>query len=264
MANRGAFRDVDVAMMVHPGNRDCATTSALACENLKVEFFGKAAHAAAQPASGINALEAMLLSFAGINSLRQHIRSSARIHGIITDGGQAANIVPEHSAGIFLVRAMEDDYLEELKQKVLNCFVAASVATGAHLQYEWDARYATMCNNMVLARLYIQNMKSLGRKVTLADPEKAFGSTDMGNVSQLLPAIHPHVAIATRDVLMHSPEFAIAAASEEGIKGMLDAAKAMAMIAVDLLANAETLEKAKKEFDFQRKNQVSSPEPKPE
>jgi len=131
MAERGAFNNVDMAMIVHPGVHDAATTQALACLGLQVEFFGKAAHAAARPESGINALEAMLQSFTAINSLRQHIKDRARIHGIITDGGKAANIVPAHSAGTFLVRAEDAPYLDELKQKVLNCFIGAATASGA-------------------------------------------------------------------------------------------------------------------------------------
>ena len=253
MANRGAFNNLDIAMMVHPGTHDTATTHALACQTLEVEFFGKAAHSAAQPEAGINALEAMLQSFAAINSLRQHIKSTARIHGIITDGGEAANIVPAHSAGNFIVRAEDDAYLDELKQRVLNCFIGASTASGARLQYKWaDVCYAPMRNNLTLARLFRQNMQSLGRKVVLSNPSHSFGSTDMGNVSQLVPSIHPYVAIAKEDISTHSPEFALAAASEAGIKGMIDATKALAMTVVDLLANPKTVIKVKEEFEQEK------------
>jgi amidohydrolase len=250
MAEKGAFSDLDAAMMVHPGTVDTATTEALACQTLDVEFFGKAAHAAAKPEEGINALEAMLQSFTAINSLRQHIRSTARIHGIITDGGEAANIVPSHSAGNFIVRAMDIEYLAELKEKVLNCFIGAATASGARLQYKWDnVCYAPLRNNLTLARLFIQNMEPLGRRVSLSEPNHAFGSTDMGNVSQLVPSIHPTVAIADNEVLVHSPEFASAAASERGFKGMLDAAKALAMTVVDLLVSTETLAIVREEFE---------------
>ena len=249
MADRGAFNDVDMAMMVHPGAFDTATTKALACHTLEVEFFGKAAHAAAKPEVGINALEAMLNSFAAINSLRQHIKGSARIHGIITDGGEAANIVPAHSAGTFLVRAEDDTYLDELKQRVLNCFIGAATASGARLEYRWaNIHYATMRNNLTLAQLFSHNMQSLERKVQLSDPRKTFGSTDMGNVSQLVPSIHSFVAIASVEVIAHSPQFATAAASEIGIKGLIDAAKTLAMTVVDLLANSEIVIKVKEEF----------------
>ena len=250
MAERGAFNNVDVAMMVHPGVYDVATTRALACLALEVEFFGKAAHAASRPEAGINALEAMLNSFVAINSLRQHIKDKARIHGIITDGGEAANIVPAHSAGSFLVRAEDDNYLDELKQKVLNCFIGAATASGARLEYRWgNIRYAPLRNNLTLAQLFTQNMQSLGRKVEALASGKAFGSTDMGNVSQLVPSIHPFVAIAPVEVVAHSPQFASAAASETGIQGMLDAAKAIAMTVVDLVANPEIVIKVEEEFE---------------
>lgn len=250
MVEQGAFNNVDIAMMVHPGVHDAVITQALACISLDIEFFGKAAHASAQPESGINALEAMLQSFTAINSLRQHIKDKARIHGIITDGGEAANIVPAHSAGSFIVRAEDDAYLDELKEKVLNCFVGAATATGARLEYRWGkVRYAPLKNNLALARLFRQNMQSLGRRVLLSDPSKAFGSTDMGNVSQRVPAIHPNVAIAPKEVLAHSPEFAAAAASEAGIKGMLDSAKALAMTVADLVANPEIVARIKQEFE---------------
>jgi amidohydrolase len=248
MVDKGAFSDVDVAMMVHPETNDFATTEALSCQTLDIEFFGKSAHAAANPELGINALEAMLQSFTAINSLRQHIRGTARVHGIITDGGKAANIVPEHSAGSFMVRAKENNYLDELKERVLNCFIGAATATGARLEYKWGVRYDSLNNNISLAQLFIDNMKSLGRNITLADTEGAFGSTDMGNVSRVVPGIHPFVAIADKGILIHSAEFAAAAASDRGMKGMLDAAKALALTAVDLLASPETIARVKKEF----------------
>jgi amidohydrolase len=249
MAERGGFDNLDIAMMVHPGVRDTATTQALACQALEVEFFGKAAHSASRPEAGINALEAMVQSFTAINSLRQHIGDKARIHGIITDGGEAANIVPAHSAGVFLVRAEDNARLDELKQKVLNCFTGAATASGARLEYRWgNVSYAPLRNNLTLARLFRQNMQSLGRKVKLTDPGSAFGSTDMGNVSQLVPSIHPMVAIAPKEVSVHSPQFAAAAASETGSRGLFDAAKALAMTVVDLVTSPEIVTKIKQEF----------------
>jgi amidohydrolase len=248
MARRGAFNDLDAAMMVHCGTGNTATTQALACQNLYVEFFGQSAHAAARPEMGINALEAMIQSYNAINSLRQHIRSSARIHGIITDGGQASNVVPDHSAGEFIVRAAENDYLEVVKEKALSCFKGAATATGARLKYKWDtSRYAPMRNNMVLARLFTENMQSLGRSVDMTRGS-SFGSTDMGNVSQIVPAIHATVAVAPRGTLLHSPEFAEAVTSETAYNGLCDAAKTLAMTAIDLLASPETLAKVKEEF----------------
>jgi amidohydrolase len=249
MAERGVFDDVDMAMIVHPGGGNRVVVHTLACQTLEVEFLGKAAHAAAKPEAGINALEAMLQSFNAINSLRQHIREKARIHGIITDGGEAANVVPAHTAASFIVRAEDDRYLDELKEKVINCFAGAARATGAELKCRWgEARYAVMLNNLTMARLFRRNMNSLGHKIRLGDATLWGGSTDVGNVSQLVPAIQPLVAIAPADILIHSPQFAKAAASEVGLRRLLDAAKAMAMTVVDVLADTEIFTRIQEEL----------------
>jgi amidohydrolase len=250
MANRGAFDDVDLAMLVHPGNRDVAVTYALACIELNVQYFGRAAHAAARPEWGINALDALVIAYNSVSSLRQHIRDSARIHGIITNGGQAVNVVPEHAAAAFLIRAEDDDYLEVLKEKVLACFRAGAEATGARLEYRWgeEARYRAMRSNLALAKAYRRNMEALGRQVQEYDSGRSLGSTDMGNVSALVPAIHPTVAIAPPDVPIHTPEFRDVAASEAGHRGLLDSAKAMAMTAVDVLVDADLRRSIEEEF----------------
>ncbi|UCE98488.1 MAG: M20 family metallopeptidase [Dehalococcoidia bacterium] len=249
MVQRGAFNNIDMAIMVHPSTNDTATTKTLACASLDIELFGHAAHAAAHPEEGINSLEAMILSFNAVNSLRQHLRDDARIHGIITNGGQVVNVVPAYSAASFLVRAKDETYLEELKGKVLNCFKGAAHATGAELKYKWgNVQYAPMRNNMKMANLFITNMNSLGRSVKLINPDQSFGSTDMGNVSQVVPSIHPSIAIAPRGVSIHSHQFVKAAASDAGIQGMIDAAKAVAMMIVDLLSSPETTSQVKKEF----------------
>ena len=247
MAERGAFVDIDAALIVHPSIVDMASIQALACIGLEVEFRGKAAHAAAFPQEGINALEAMIQAFNGVNALRQHVRERARIHGIITKGGEAPNIVPAYTAGSFLVRAEDDVYLDELKRKVLNCFQAASLATGAHLDYKWTEYYAPLKTNRILAEIFTENMEALGRNVAPLF-ERALGSSDVGNVSALVPTIHPMIAIAPPDVLPHSPEFATAAAAEEGNRGLLDGAKALAMTVVDLIAQPEIMARIKEEF----------------
>ncbi len=250
MASRGAFDELDVAMLVHPANRDVAVTYALALVALGVQYFGRAAHAAARPEAGINALDALIIAYNAISVLRQHIRDSARIHGIITDGGQAVNVVPERAAGAFLIRAEDDDYLEELKEKVLACFRAGAEATGARLEYRWgeEARYGAMRSNLALAGAYRRNMEALGRQVQEYDSGRSLGSTDMGNVSALVPAIHPTVAIAPPDVPIHTPEFREVAASEAGHRGLLDSAKAMAMTAVDVLVDADLRRRIEEEF----------------
>jgi amidohydrolase len=248
MVNAGAFKEIDITMMVHPNVLNMVTVQTLACSSLEVEFFGQPAHAAAQPHRGINALEAMVLAFTSINSLRQHVKGEARIHGIITDGGEAPNIVPAHSAALFLIRALDNEYLAELKDKVLNCFTGASVASGARLEYRWrDRTYAPMKNNATLAGLFKQNLESLGRHVEAFDPRFGFGSTDMGNVSQVVPSIHPTIAIASPGVSIHTQDFASAAASEAGHEGLMDAAKAMAMTVADILQPG-MLDRIKQEF----------------
>jgi len=248
MVKAGAFKEIDVAMIVHPNILNMVTIQPLACSFLEVEFFGRPAHAAAQPHRGINALDAIILAFTSINSLRQHIKAEARIHGIITDGGEAPNVVPAHSAAVFMIRALDDDYLAELKDKVVNCFTGASIASGARLEYRWrDRAYAPMKNNATLAGLFKQNLESLGRHVEAFDPRFGFFSTDMGNVSQVVPSIHPKIAIAPPEVFIHTPEFASAAASEAGHEGLMDAAKAMAMTVAAILQPG-MLDRIKQEF----------------
>lgn len=256
MAGKGAFKDLDAAMITHPGGGNQVLFGALACQTLEVEFLGRAAHAAADPEAGINALEAMILSFNAIDALRQHIKEKARIHGIITDGGDAPNIVPAHSAATFLIRAEDDEYLDVLKDKVMNCFAGAAAATGAELKYSWaDVRYAPMLNNMTMAKLFRKNMQVLGRSIPLGDPDNWSLSSDVGNVSQLVPTIQPMVGIASNDVLIHSPEFAKIAATKGALDIILDAAKAMAMTAADILASPETLAEVRAEFRKIKKNQ---------
>jgi len=248
MSERGAFEGVDVAMMVHPrGEHNWLGLRNLAMINLEVEFWGKSAHASSTPWDGVNALEAMVQSFNGINSLRQHIRNNARIHGIITDGGRAANVVPEHSAGVFMVRATNDAYLDELSEKVLNCFKAAAVSTGAHLEYRWGSRCSAMRHNYTLIQLWANNMQTLGRRVQAIGDEPA-GSVDMGNVSTIVPSIHPFIAISSVPLPPHSTEFAAAAASGAGMEAVTDGAKALAMTAVDIISQPKTLSRIKEEF----------------
>jgi len=249
MAERGAFSDLDAVMMVHPGSHDAAVTVALACQGLNIRFFGKAAHAAGRPEAGINALEALILSFNAIDALRQHIDPRARIHGIITKGGSAANVVPDYSEANFLVRAADLKYMEILKQKVLDCFAGAAKATGARLEYKWEESfYAPMVNNLTIGRLFVRNMRFLGRKMKMEDPDKSFGSTDFGNVSQIVPGMHASLAVATQGIPIHSQKFVEAAVSESGLKSMLQAAQGMAMTGADLLASPELIKKVKKEF----------------
>jgi len=247
MVEKGAFDMIDVAMIVHPrGKYNAVGVRFLAVINLGVEFWGKSAHASSAPWDGINALEAMIQSFNGINSLRQHIKNKARIHGVITDGGKVANVVPEHSAGTFMVRATEDTYLDELREKVLNCFKAAALSTGARLEYHWGQRCSAMRHNSALIQLWADNLQTLGRRAD--EFLEIGGSTDMGNVSVIVPSMHPFVAISSEPVPLHSTEFAAVAASDAGMEGLIDGAKALAMTAADVISQPEALSRIKEEF----------------
>jgi amidohydrolase len=245
----GIFNGVDVAMMIHPDIYDNAIIVALACQSLDVEFFGKEAHAAAAPEQGINALAAMILSFNAIDALRQHVRDKVRVHGVITDGGKAPNVIPARSAASFNVRAGSTEYLEIVKQKVIECFKGAGIATGARLEYRWgEVCYAAMKNNLTLARLFKQNMESIGRNVKISEEGTNF-STDMANISEVVPSLHAMVKIAPLEIKHHTIEFCQAAVSESGMKGMVDGAKALAMTAADLMASPELANAARKEFE---------------
>ena len=248
MAQSGAFTNIDAAMMVHPGDYNTSGCNAMAVAIMEVEFHGKASHAAGAPEQGINALEAMIISYNAINSLRQHIADGSRVHGIITDGGQAANVVPAHSAATFYIRATADDYLETLKERVIDCFRSGGQATGARMEYRWSSpQYSTMKNNEVISELYAQNLESLGRVVEPYEGRN-FGSTDMGNVSFMIPGIHPIIAVSPRGVSIHTEEFESYAGSEAGERAMVDGATAMAWTVVDLLAEPSNLARATEVF----------------
>ena len=191
----------------------------------------------------------MIIAYNSINSLRQHMRRSARVHGVITDGGAAPNIVPGHSAASFLVRAEDDEYLEELKTRVVACFEAGAQATGAALEMRWNPnQYASMNTNMPLAEAFRANFCAVGRDVPVDEP-RGLGSTDMGNVSKIMPGIHPGIAIAPTEVNSHSPQFAEYAASDAGMAAVIGAAKALAVTAIDVLSDADLRARMREEFD---------------
>jgi amidohydrolase len=252
MARQGAFDGVDAAMMVHPAGVDLPAMHVLAVATIEVEYRGKASHASAFPHRGINALDALVTAYNAIAQLRQHIRATERIHGIITDGGQAPNIVPDRAAGVFYVRAETEGRLEKLKERVLGCFRAGAEATGAHLDYRWHGeQYSDLKSNAPLVAAYAANLERIGRKI--ADlrnvPASVTGSTDMGNVSKLVPAIHPMIAAGPASIALHSVEFAECAGSESGDDAVLAGAKALAMTALDVLYRPALLAEARAAFD---------------
>jgi metal-dependent amidase/aminoacylase/carboxypeptidase family protein len=236
-------------MMFHPDTRTQVLHWALAVTHMHFEFIGRAAHASGDAEKGINALDAFVLAYNGISVLRQQMRDGARVHGFIKEGGTAPNIIPERTSGEFLVRGRDQAYMEELLQKVKNIFQAAALATGCSLNLTFDEDpYSDLRNNGVLARLMEDNLRRVGLDPVDGVPWENAGSTDMGNVSHVVPALHPTVAIASAEVPGHSQAFLEASGSLRGYQAMIDAAKALAMTGADLLADPSLVEQAKVEF----------------
>jgi len=251
MARAGALDGVDAALMMHPASVNLVNMPSICVAELEATFHGQSAHAAAMPERGVNALDALVLAYQGIAALRQHIGPRERIHGIITDGGQAPNIVPERAAGCFYVRAANAEELERLKRRVEGCFRAGAEATGARLELSWGAvDYLDVRWNEPLAEAFRANAEALGREFFPYDklPAGIMGSTDMGNVSHRVPSIHPMLACAPLHVTIHNPEFATFAGSETGDAAALDGAKALAMTALDFLADPALRERVRETF----------------
>ncbi|HRW04240.1 MAG TPA: M20 family metallopeptidase [Caldilineaceae bacterium] len=249
MVERGIFDDIDAAMMVHPGAKAMTTRGTLASNKLRFEFFGKSAHAAAAPDLGVNALDACIHTFVNINALRQHVTPDVRIHGIITHGGEAPNIVPAYAAAEFSVRAASSEASFAVADKVARCAEAGALAAGAEVKIHHTTHYANRLANPTMARLFEENITPLGENVQVPAPGERMGSSDMGNVSQIVPAIHPYVTIVNPGTGGHTPEFAAAAASERGHQALIRSAKAMAMTAVDLLTQPALMAQTKAEFE---------------
>jgi amidohydrolase len=248
MAQKGAFDDIDVAMMAHPMAVDFAAPPMLGVAHIDVEYRGKSTHASVSPEQGLNALDAIVTAYQAVAQLRQHIRRDARIHGIITHGGDAANIVPERTTATFYVRAARMKYLDELKERVRKCFEAGALATGCELTIDWhsDLEYSPLKSNAAVVEAYRRNGESLGtRFIDLKDVST--GSTDMGNVSQIVPSIHPTFGVGQM-IANHTREFTAAAATDEAHASMLKTAKTLAMTGIDLALDPDLVRRAKAEF----------------
>jgi amidohydrolase len=237
MARNGAFRDLTAAMMVHPADADLVRMDTIAVQEAYVDFHGRAAHAAAAPQEGRNALDAAVLGYMNIAALRQHMLPTERIHGIFTKAGDKPNIVPAETSMTWMVRSPTVASLQPLKQRVLACLDASAAATGCTCSATWqDVTYADMIDNGPMVQSYVDNAARIGR--TVVDPRQVgravVGSTDMGNISYLVPSIHPMIKVAEDGVAIHTLDFAEWARSDMGDKAVLDGAKAMAMTVIDL------------------------------
>lgn len=248
LASSGAFEGVDAAMMVHASTRNILSMPSLAREAFEITFRGKPAHAAAIPHEGINALDAALLTFNAVNALRQHVTQDVRIHGIITKGGVSPNIVPEYAEIRMYARAAEAGYLDEVVEKVKNCARGAAHATGAKMGWRATAHpYKNMVTNEALAGVFAGALATLGAPLH-SSPKRGSGSTDMGNVSQVVPSIHPYIAITDDPVPGHSREFAACAVSPRGHDGLILGAKALALTALRVFCSPELVKTIKGEF----------------
>jgi len=252
MVREGALDGVDAAMMIHPSSVNLVNMPCVCMAEVDVTYRGLSAHAAAMPERGVNALDALVLAYQGIAALRQHIKPTERIHGIFTDAGRAPNVVPERASGRFYVRAASAPELAALKPRVEGCFRAGAAATGAELELSWGAAdYLDIRFNEPLAEAFRANAEQLGREFFPYEklPASLQGSTDMGNVSQRVPSIHPMLAAAPVHCTIHHPEFAKWAGSELGDAAAIDGAKALAMTALDYLADGDLRARARAIFE---------------
>ena len=244
----GVFTDVDCAMMIHGLDRTILHADLLGIVRVNFDFTGKAAHASADPWQGVNALDAVIQTFNAISALRQQVRPDVRIHGIITNGGQAPNIIPEAASATFYVRAATLDYMWEVYKKVVACAEGAARATGAQLRtVQVPTVYEPLKRNETLLGAFKVNLERLGDTPEPPDPSR-LGSSDIGNVSQVIPAIQPYIKIAEAGTPIHSRAFAEAAVKPLARRGLVTAAKTMAMTTADLLADPALVRRAKDEF----------------
>jgi len=250
MVKLGIFNDVDAALMIHPYAGNYTLTESLALDAIQVEYFGKPAHAAAAPWDGKNALDALILLFTSLNALRQQIKPDARIHGIITHGGVAPNIIPDYTVGRFYLRAQTRAYLNELVEKFNACVQAAAAATGTRAETShFESSFDDIANNVTLAQRMTDYMsQSLGAGSFSTKPDSS-GSTDMGDVSHVVPGIHVNIDITNgQKFFPHTREFCLAAASAYADQALLRAGKGLALTGYDFLNDPNFRTAARAEF----------------
>ncbi|MDP9341716.1 MAG: M20 family metallopeptidase [Actinomycetota bacterium] len=242
MLERGGFEGVHAAMMVHPAPFELVEMPIIAAVSFDLRYTGREAHASAFPELGINAADALVVAQVGIGLLRQHLRQTDRVHGIVTKGGDAQNVVPAHTEAQYMVRASTLAELQEVRDKVMRCFEAGALATGATLEvvHEYPA-YAEMRHDPDMARLYRRNAEAIGRTFPdLGDMVKrAAASTDMGNVSLAIPTIHPALGIDSLPAVNHQPAFTAQCVAEPADRAAIEGALAMAWTAIDMAADGQ-------------------------
>jgi amidohydrolase len=246
----GTFAGARAALMVHPADADLFAMDVVALHQAHVTYTGEAAHAAAAPHKGRNALDAAVLGYLNVAALRQHIEAGERIHGVIADGGDKANIVPARTRAEWIVRSTTVARLEDLKVRFLACLQAGADAAGCAMDLEWiDPVYADMIDNAAIVAHYRANAEALGRTVRAPSADgRVVGSTDMGNVSYAVPSIHPMIQVAPPGVPIHTPAFADFAGGPAGDRAVIDGAKALAWTVADLWLDRSLADDARDEW----------------
>jgi len=248
MVNAVVFEDIDVAMIVHPSQKSFDSGTSLAMDAIEFEFIGKSSHAAAEPEAGINALDGVIMTFNGINALREHLKSDVRIHGIIKEGGVAANIVPERAVAQFYVRSIERKYLNEVVEKVKNIAKGASLMTGAKLNISnYEISYDDMRTNNILSKIFKNNMRYM-KVDDLEENRSSLGSIDMGNVSHVVPSIHPYIGIK-QGLVTHTKEFADNTITPKAHERIIQGSAAMALSGYEVIIDKDLLKAIKEEFE---------------
>lgn len=248
------FDNVDIAMMAHPGNEYTKSGSSLALEPIQFEFFGKTAHAAASPEKGVNALDAAIQTFNSINALREHINSDSRVHGVIIEGGKAANIVPDYTKCQFYVRSTSKTYNLELLGKIKNCAQGAALATGCELKItKYEFNYDNMVTNEALSNVFNEKVYEISG-IKMSEPSKNTGSIDAGQVSQVCPTIHPYFDITNdKNIAGHTREMASCTLTDYAKEQMKNTIAALVLTAAEVMQNQELYEKIKYEFEHTEK-----------
>jgi len=243
MLERGAFDGIHAAMMVHPAPVEMLEMHIIAASMFEVHYTGKPAHASAFPELGINAADALTIAQTSIGLLRQHLKQTDRVHGITTHGGDAPNVIPAHTSARYIVRAQNLEELQDVRDKVVRCFEAGAIATGATLEIRGGSKpYADLHPDQRISAIYKRNAEALGRTFPNLGVlgERMAASTDMGNVSYALPTIHPMIGIDSLPAVNHQPEFAAHCVTEVADAAVIDGSLAMAWTAIDLARDHET------------------------
>lgn len=248
------FDNVDIAMVAHPGNSYRKSGTSLALEPVQFEFFGKSSHAAAAPEAGINALDAAIQTFNSINALREHIRSDSRVHGVIIDGGKAANVVPDYTKSQFYVRSTTKSYNLELLEKIKNCARGAALATGTELKItKFEFNYDNLVTNETLNNLFAEKIYEVAG-IVMEEPSKNAGSLDAGQVSQVCPTIHPYFDITNdKNIAPHTKEMANSTLTDYAKEQMKNTIAALVLSAIEVIQNPKLYAEIKHEFDNTKK-----------